>query len=39
MNYFKEISSSTASRDLKFAVEKGLIIKTGDKRLTIYTIT
>jgi Fic family protein len=38
MNIFKEISSSTASRDLKFATEKGLISKEGDKRLTKYLI-
>ncbi len=33
---FREISSATASRDLKFAVEKGLIKKTGDKNTTKY---
>lgn len=36
MNYFKDISSATASRDLKKAVEKGLISKVGDKKTTIY---
>lgn len=36
MNYFKDISSATASRDLKNAVEKGLISKVGDKKTTIY---
>jgi Fic family protein len=35
---FPELSSATASRDLKYAVEKGLIQKTGDKRLTEYQI-
>ena len=33
---FKEISQATASRDLKWAVEKHILIKTGDKRLTKY---
>ena len=33
---YKEISSSTASRDLKAAVNNGLIEKYGDKRTTIY---
>ena len=33
---FREISSPTASRDLKFAVENGLVEKTGDKNSTIY---
>jgi Fic family protein len=33
---FKEISSATASRDLKFAVENGLIEKFGDKNTTRY---
>ncbi|NJO91409.1 MAG: Fic family protein [Chloroflexia bacterium] len=33
---FREISSATASRDLQFAVENGLIEKTGDKNATRY---
>ncbi|MEL4308945.1 Fic family protein [Joostella sp. CR20] len=33
---FKEISQATASRDLKWAVEQGVLIKSGDKRLTRY---
>jgi len=33
---FKEISSATASRDLKFAVDNGIIEKQGDKRTTRY---
>jgi Fic family protein len=33
---FKEISQSTASRDLKWAIERGILTKTGDKRLTKY---
>lgn len=36
MNYFKEISTATASRDLKIAVENGLISKNGDKKTTTY---
>ena len=36
MNYFKDISSATASRDLKIAVESGLISKNGDKKTTTY---
>jgi len=37
LNYFKNISSATASRDLKNAVENGLILKNGDKKTTTYT--
>lgn len=33
---FREISSATASRDLKFAVENGIIEKYGDKNTTRY---
>lgn len=33
---FKEISQATASRDLKWAVEQQILIKTGEKRLTKY---
>ena len=36
MRAFKNISSATASRDLKKAVEKGYIQKFGEKRLTKY---
>lgn len=36
LNYFKEISSATASRDLKNGVEKKLIVKIGDKKVTRY---
>mgnify|MGYP001385365369 CR=1 FL=1 len=35
LNY-KDISPTTASRDLKWAVEKEILIKTGEKRLTKY---
>lgn len=38
MNVFKEISSATASRDLKQGVELGLFDKEGDKTKTIYRI-
>ncbi len=33
---FKEISAPTASRDLKWAVANGILLKSGDKRLTEY---
>lgn len=33
---FKEISTATASRDLKYGVENGLIKKTGEKNTTRY---
>lgn len=33
---YKEISQATASRDLKWAVEQGVLSKIGDKRLTKY---
>ncbi len=36
MRQFKDISSATASRDLKFAVGAGILFKTGDKRTTQY---
>jgi Fic family protein len=36
MRQFKDISSATASRDLKNAVNKGIIEKTGNKRTTSY---
>ncbi|MEM0542238.1 Fic family protein [Flavobacterium sp. j3] len=36
MNYFKDISSATASRDLKYAVEKNFLEKSGDKKTTTY---
>ena len=36
MNYFKDISSATASRDLKNAVDKNLIVKSGDKKTSTY---
>ena len=36
MRHFKDISTSTASRDLKLAVETGLLDKSGDKRTTSY---
>jgi Fic family protein len=36
MRQFKDISSATASRDLKLAVDEGIISKTGDKRTSLY---
>lgn len=36
MRHNKDISSATASRDLKNAVENGILIKLGDKRTTKY---
>ena len=33
---FKNIAQATASRDLKIAVDGGIIEKQGDKRTTIY---
>lgn len=38
MNHFKTISSATASRDLKLAVENNLLKKKGDKNKTIYKV-
>jgi Fic family protein len=36
MRHFKNISTATASRDLKLAVVDGVLQKTGDKRMTKY---
>lgn len=36
LRHFKDISTATASRDLKIAVENGILHKTGDKRTTSY---
>jgi len=33
---FSEILAAKASRDLKFAVENGIIVKSGDKNTTKY---
>lgn len=38
MDYFKTLSSATASRDLKLAVEEKLIKKIGDKNKTVYRV-
>lgn len=38
MNVFKDISSATASRDLKRGVELGIFDKEGDKTKTIYRL-
>nr|WP_322874201.1 hypothetical protein [Aquimarina sp. ERC-38] len=39
MNTFKNISSSTASRDLKKGVALNIFAKQGEKNKTIYKIT
>lgn len=36
LNYYKDLSAATASRDLKKAVEMGIILKNGDKNSTTY---
>lgn len=36
LKIFKDISTATASRDLKFGVEQALIVKNGDKNNTVY---
>jgi Fic family protein len=36
LKLFKTLSTATASRDLKWGVETGLLTKTGDKRLAAY---
>ena len=38
MNIFKDISSATASRDLKKGVELNLFEKIGEKNKTIYLL-
>ena len=38
MDYFSELSSATASRDLKNGVEKQIIEKSGDKKTTRYRV-
>ncbi|MEL6658928.1 MAG: Fic family protein [Bacteroidota bacterium] len=38
MQVFPKISGATASRDLQKALENDLLIKTGDKRLTRYSV-
>lgn len=37
MKYFPELSSATASRDLKNGVQQGILDKIGDKKTTVYT--
>ena len=39
LEYFKEISAPTASRDLKFAVEQKIIKRRGDKRTAVYNFS
>ena len=36
LQHFKNISAPTASRDLKWAVEQGILQKEGEQRLTMY---
>ena len=36
MQHFKDISASTASRDLREATDMGILVKTGDGRNTVY---
>nr|WP_228413973.1 hypothetical protein [Chryseobacterium sp. CH21] len=36
MQNFRNISAPTASRDLKWAVEQGILLKSGEQRLTEY---
>jgi predicted HTH transcriptional regulator len=36
LSFFRDISTSTASRDLRSAVAKGLIRKYGDKKTSTY---
>jgi Fic family protein len=36
LRQFKDISTATASRDLKLAVDSGILEKSGDKRTTLY---
>jgi hypothetical protein len=38
MNYFKTISSATASRDILFAAKEKLVRKIGDKNKAIYQV-
>jgi Fic family protein len=38
MNYFKTISSATASRDIIYAVNENLVQKFGDKNKSIYKV-
>jgi len=38
MNVFKDISTATASRDLKKGVALNLFHKTGDKNKTVYIL-
>jgi Fic family protein len=36
LRFYKDISPATASRDLKQGVEAGILVKTGEKRMTSY---
>ena len=37
LTFYKSLSTATASRDLKGGVERGTLIKTGDKALAVYS--
>jgi Fic family protein len=39
LELFKSVSTATASRDLKYAVDNNILFKEGDKRLTEYRFT
>ena len=39
LELFKSLSTATASRDLKYAVDNNILFKEGDKRLTEYRFT
>jgi Fic family protein len=36
MDLFKSLSPATASRDLRTGFDRGMLLKTGDKRMTVY---
>ncbi len=36
LQYFKNISAPTASRDLAWAIKQGILVKTGERRMTLY---
>jgi Fic family protein len=39
LRLFKDISTATASRDLKSGAESGMLLKKGDKNMTVYEFT
>lgn len=38
MHFFKTLSQATASRDLRAGTDRGMLRKTGDKRLSVYRL-